>query len=279
MVAHNTMTTAINTTTTTTTTTTTAAPPVPAASTALTEDSIAQSLAQDRPTIDAAIKTFMIWVVARSLTSSATDEDDSTSWNAQDAQPATVAQASSISNAEALAYARIVLQATNRFQFDESLKSTSKVAAVTAQVWNGLLASQQKPARFLGRIALRHAWDGIVVDALQKAAEQTDTSADDSSNNKATLFIQEFGQLLKEYKPRSSKSDASAIRKEKDSNAALIWDEPGVELERRRERRQLRAEEAIKEEALAAEEKMTPRIEEIIEEEEEEVAAEEESSS
>lgn len=239
-------------------------PVVPAGSTVLTEDSIAQSLAQDRPTIDAAVKTFMIWVVARSITSSATDDDkiDDITSTTNQLEPEQLLKAT---NVEAEAYARILLRAINRFAFNESLKSVSKVAAITAQVWNGLVASQQKPARFLGRIALRHAWDGILLDIEATLQEEKEES-------KASLFISEFGTLLKEYTPTSSKRSDAEILKDGNSNAALIWDEPGAELERRRQRRQLRAEEAIKAEKQIAKELATPRIEEILEEDEEEEA-------
>lgn len=257
--------------TTTTAKTAQAPPAVPAGTTSLTEDSIAQSLAQDRPTIDAAIKTFMIWVVARSLTASATDGDKMDDVITPAPKEAPQAQLKA-TNAEALSYARTLLQAINKFQFNTNAKSTSNVAAVTSQLWNGLVESNQKPARFLGRIALRHAWDGIV------AALPVPTGT--TASKKEALFISEFGQLMKDYKPtKSSKGDDSKdeklFLKEEDSNAALIWDEPGAELERRRQRRQYRAEDAIKEEERQAKEAMTPRIEEITEEEEEDLAAEE----
>jgi hypothetical protein len=254
----------------TTTTAKISPPPVPAGTTALTEDSIAQSLAQDRPTIESAVKTFMIWVVARSLTASATDGDkmDDVITPAPKEAPRQQLKAT---NAEALSYARALLQAINKFQFNTNAKSTSNVAAVTSQLWNGLVESNKKPARFLGRVALRHAWDGIVV-ALPVPTGTT-------ASKKEALFISEFGQLLKDYKQRATKGDDSKedeklFLKEEDSNAALIWDEPGAELERRRQRRQYRAEDAIKEEERQAKEAMTPMIEEITEEEEEDLAAE-----
>jgi len=186
----------------------------------LTEEAIAQSLAQDRPTIDAAIKTYMSWIVARSLT-----------------------QDEKVTNAEALSYARVLLKAINGYKFDIS-KSTTTISGVVAQVWNGLVESDQKPSRFLGRVALLRAWDGIVA-SISTEDEQTE------------LSLLEFGELLKDYKAKEPT---------KDSKAHLIWDEPGAELERRRQRRTKRAEDNKKEER----EQVTPFIEELTEEDEEE---------
>ena len=184
--------------------------------TILSDEAVAQSLAQDRPTIDTAIKSYVGWFVARSLTM-------------QD----------KVSNGDAVGYARILLKAINGYKFDNT-KSTSNVAAVVVKVWHGLIDSDQKPSRFLGRIALLHAWDGIV-ETL-------------STTDEATIsFVQEFGMLMKEFT-----SHLPSI----DSNCHLIWDEPGAELERRRQRRNQRAEDN----KIEKREKVTPIIEEITEE-------------
>jgi hypothetical protein len=190
--------------------------------TVLSDEAVAQSLAQDRPTIDTAIKSYVGWFVARSLTM-------------QD----------KVTNAEAVGYARILLKAINGYKFDNA-KSTSNIAAVVVKVWHGLIDSDQKPSRFLGRIALLHAWDGIV--------DTISTSSDEAT----TLFVQEFGDLLKDFTPQVPSED---------SNCHLIWDEPGAELERRRQRRNQRVEEN----KIEKRDNVTPIIEEITEEGDEEV--------
>ena len=150
-----------------------------------------------------------------------------------------------VTNAEAVGYARTLLKAINGYKFD-SKKSTSNVAAVVVKVWHGLIDSDQKPSRFLGRIALLHAWDGIV-----------DTMSTSVSDEATTLFVQEFGNLMKEFTPQVPSED---------SNCHLIWDEPGAELERRRQRRNQRAGEN----KIEKRDKVTPIIEEITEEGDEE---------
>lgn len=196
----------------------------------ITEEAIAESLAQDRPTIDAAIKTYMSWVAARSLTE---EEDVSLK----------------VSNAQALQFARMLLVAINGTKISGS-SSSSRSATVATQIWNGLVDSEKKPSRFLGRIALLHAWDAVK-DNIVYPAEQEE---------QASLFVNVFGTLMKQYNSTSADGEP-----EEDSNAHLIWDEPGVELERRRLRRAKRAEDAKERERTD----VTPTIEEIDEDEEE----------
>lgn len=186
--------------------------------TTLSDEAIAQSLAQDRPTIDAAIKSYMGLVVARSLTSQ-----------------------ENVTNAEALSYARILLKAINGYRFDNH-KSNNNVAAVVVKIWQGLIDSDQKPSLFLGRVALLHAWDGIMATLP-------------TENEGAALFALEFGDMMKEFTTTQMPSF--------DSNAHLIWDEPGAELERRRQRRSKRAESIRNEESK----RIAPAIEELAEEE------------
>ena len=184
----------------------------------MSDEAIAQSLAQDRPTIDAAIKTYMGLVVARSLTLQ-----------------------EKVSNAEALSYARTLLKTINGYNFDRH-KSSSNVVAVVVKVWQGLIDSDQKPSRFLGRVALMHAWDGVIATLPIE-------------DEALTLFALEFGDLMKEF--------TTAKIPSYDSNAHLVWDEPGAELERRRQRRSERADGVRKDER----EKIVPVIEELTEEE------------
>ena len=186
--------------------------------TALSDEAIAQSLAQDRPTIDAAVKTYMGLVVARSLTLQ-----------------------EKVSNAEALFYARSLLKTINAYHFDHH-KSNNNVVAVVVKVWQGLIDSDHKPSRFLGRVALMHAWDGVMKTLP-------------TENEGLTLFALEFGDLMKAF--------ATTAIPSLDSNAHLIWDEPGAELDRRRQRRSERADSVRKDER----EKIAPVIEILTEEE------------
>jgi hypothetical protein len=186
--------------------------------TTLSDEAVAQSLAQDRPTIDAAIKTYMGLVVARSLTSQ-----------------------ENVTNAEALSYARILLKAINGYRF-ENHKSDSNVSAVVVKIWQGLIDSDQKPSLYLGRVALMHAWDDIIATLP-------------TENEGAALFALEFGDLMKDF--TTSKIPSF------DSNAHLIWDEPGAELERRRQRRSKRAESIRSEESK----RIVPVVEEDAEQE------------
>lgn len=165
-------------------------------------EAIAQALAKDRPTIDAAIKSFMSWVAARSLTTT---------------EP--IPNVCHASSPEALAYARALLQAINSYTFAVTGKE-SEESAVVAQIWNGLVSSDQKPSRFLGRQALLHAWKQGLRDNVVLPAEKYE---------QGSLFLQEFGELMNKYDP--------TVTPLQDSDANLVWEESGAELERRRKRR------------------------------------------
>ena len=173
------------------------------------------ALANDRPTIDAAVKSFMSLVAARAATSQQSDSID------------------------ALQQARLLLKAINNFTFP--LKADpSDDYKVVSQVWNGLIASQQKPSKYLGRMALLEAWKNGLPDEMDE---------------EGTEFGTEFGSLLLQY-------DATNVPSQ-DSDTCLVWDtdKGQAELARRRQRRADRAREAQEQTA-------TPFIEELPDEEE-----------
>ena len=187
--------------------------PIPTLKLAM-EEVVAQNLAQDRPTIDAAVKSFMSLVAARSLTVT-----NSHGWKG--------------SNQEAMTCARTMLHAINTFTFDSSDKVTTGSIAKTvelttvAQVWNGLVDSDQKPSRFLGRLALIQCWNNILVETIHPV----------EIYYQSVLFCEEFGTLLAGFIPGTVPTD--------DSDAHFLWDpEVGAELERRRAKRMERAEAA-----------------------------------
>lgn len=197
---------------------------------------IVEELAQDRPTIHAAITSFLSLVAARSLVSPEQQQ--------QQQQGSLLV----LSNMEALKCSRALLKAINATTMSANApKSTKGGVAVeeyllVAQLWNGLIASQQKPSRFLGRRAMKHAWPDVKKDIASTNGE---------GDEKLMGFVEEFERLLLlEPKP------------DEDNDAALVWDEDGgkAELQRRRERREKRAKEASH---PAREEEKLPLIEEL----------------
>ena len=226
------------------------------------EARVTQSLAQDRPTMDAAIKSFISLICARSLTASASDavinsheqaprilgivplDQDNTAAAAAAAAPPS---ASTISTAapqvsvqqQALQVARDILKAINVYKFPihhTVASSLSKKAgtskekqaellelSIAAQLWNGLVDSKQKPSRFMGRRALRHAWKNLDI--------HLEVHTDVFAAQQQQQWLDEFEQLVFHVH-----DDAST----QDDNSALLWDADGgqMELARRRERRQ-----------------------------------------
>jgi hypothetical protein len=181
------------------------------------QEAIAQSLAQDRPTIGSAVKSFVSLFAARNLT-----REDCTS-------------------EDALQQARCLLKAINNYTFPLKRETTDEYNVV-AQVWNGLIASQQKPSRFLGRMALVHAWQNGLPEEIEHPSEEE------------SLFCDEFGSLLLKYNPSPTE----------ESDACLLWDDDKGEAELAR-RRQRRTERAQQQQVSSA-----PTIEELSEEDQEE---------
>lgn len=134
------------------------------------QNAIATALVQDRPTIDAAVKSFLSLFAARSLT-----RDDSTQQQ------------------EALVQARSLLKAINQYTFP-LLPDPSDDYKMTAHVWNSLIASQtHKPSQVLGRNSLKLAWQYGLPKEIP--------------NSNDSLFVQEFASLLQEYDPTTIPTD------------------------------------------------------------------------
>jgi hypothetical protein len=134
-----------------------------------------------------------------------------------------------------------LLKAINNYTFPLKRESSDEYKVV-AQVWNGLIASQQKPSRFLGRKALVHAWQNGLSEEIEHPSE------------KESLFCEKFGFLLVTYSPNPTE----------ESDACLLWDDDNGQAELAR-RRQRRAERAQQQQVSS-----TPTIEELPEEEQEE---------
>jgi hypothetical protein len=162
------------------------------------QEAIAQSLALDRPTIESAVKSFISLFAARNLTQGNCTSED------------------------ALQQARCLLKAINNYTFPMKRETSDEYNAV-AQIWNGLIASQQKPSRFLGRMALMHAWQNGLPEEIENPSE------------KESLFCDEFGSLLLTYNPDPTE----------ESDACLLWDNDKgqAELARRRQRRAERSQQ------------------------------------
>eukprot|EP00548_Thalassiothrix_antarctica_P015033 CAMPEP_0194175904 /NCGR_PEP_ID=MMETSP0154-20130528/9913_1 /TAXON_ID=1049557 /ORGANISM="Thalassiothrix antarctica, Strain L6-D1" /LENGTH=200 /DNA_ID=CAMNT_0038889911 /DNA_START=52 /DNA_END=650 /DNA_ORIENTATION=+ len=180
--------------------------------TTIDEEDIVQNILQDRPTIETAFKTYLSWVVARSLTSEESE----------------VSYVPMYKNTEALAYVRRLLKTINQHKCE---KNNSNFRSIICNVWNKVVESNQKPSKCLGRLALLQAWKGIV-----SSLENSEIGV----TNNEKIFYEEFGLLMIEFKLNNT-ADV-----DDDSNPNLIWDSPGAELERRRKRRVDRAEKIKK---------------------------------
>lgn len=240
---------------------------------------IVQELAQDRPTIHAAVTSFLSLVAARSLVASDSDKQEAPSTTTQQPQQRPLL---ALSNAEALQCSRALLKAMNDTMLCATLVSLDAAMDngkafqmeeynLVAQLWNGLVASDQKPARFLGRRALRHAWADVrqhaTLPAKPKKSAAAAAAAEMEENQDSNLcqFLQEFERLLFLAPPASADED--------DNDAALIWDLDGgeKELQRRRDKRQQRATDNTHagetKEEHEEEDKKLPFIEELPESE------------
>jgi hypothetical protein len=243
---------------TSTTATNTTQPPTPELDP--DEARISAALAQDRPTIDAAVKSFLSLVCARDMTASMTDQANVESTRvlmgvvSMKENTAADLDGKNSQKQQALQVARAILQACNSHEFpvhktvaselrhkpglsDEKKESLLELSVI-ARLWNGLVQSKQKPTRFLGRKALLQAWEDLDV-ASKLAKPKGGEDADEAAKSIYTLqlaWVEEFGQLLMRQ-PDPNSTD--------DNDAALLWDVDGgqAELARRRQRRQSAATE------------------------------------
>ena len=212
-----------------------------------------QSLAQDRPTIDTAVKSFISLVCARSLTASATDDDKRSSENGGAMKGiinTTAHSGASTTQQQALQVARAILQSINAFTFPihktvalsmaEKPGTTAEKrqelleVSIVAQLWNGLIESNKKPSKFLGRRALNHAWKDLDIKSKLPPVE-SDVGTDEklvAQAKRQLEWLEEFERYLFHENDGYSANE--------DNDAALIWDADGgeKELARRRQGRQ-----------------------------------------
>jgi hypothetical protein len=116
--------------------------------------------------------------------------------------------------------------------------------SVVARLWNGLIDSNQKPTRFLGRKALLHAWHDLKPkDKVPPSNENSDpewTADAIYQQQLQSALVQEFERCLFCRRPGA---EEEKVNDNDDNDAALIWDADGgqAELNRRRQRRQAAA--------------------------------------
>ena len=107
--------------------------------------------------------------------------------------------------------------------------------SVVARLWNGLVESEQKPSRFLGRKALRYAWKDLEITLPP-------SNDDSGAEKRQQAMLKHFETLL--FHQSSTTDDVSV-----NDDSALIWAPDGgqQELAKRRERRKLGAADRTKE--------------------------------
>ncbi|MGK3759049.1 MAG: hypothetical protein ACI8RD_011366 [Bacillariaceae sp.] len=263
------------------------------------ETKITNLIAKDRPTIDAAVKSFISIICARTMSASNTDAKRGNNSNSTDNVmmgiiPATimpklsVVAESIISNADGtttttlalssptstpttkiastttqqqvLQFARFVIKAVNSYTFPihdtvistmaekrpgmtEEKKKQLLEISVVARLWNGLVQSEQKPSRFLGRRSLKLAWENLnldIVSSIQQSSGAVPVSNNVDEEKNATIvlerqleWVKEFGKLL--FNPEQPLPANILI----DDDSALLWATDGgiSELAKRRQRR------------------------------------------
>ena len=213
------------------------------------EAGITEKLAKDRPTIDAADKSFMSLLCARSMSASATDIS-----KPSHGSNIVIGLMPSNGNQQVLQFSRVILKSVNGYKFPIHCTVASTMAekpgtsaekrsdllelSICSQLWNGLVQSNQKPSRFLGRIALKAAWNNKLKEDIENKLqqEQQQAMADEVMVQQQTDWLTEFERLLFHVHDESSLLD---------DDSELIWgsDNGQAELTRRKERRQSSAKE------------------------------------
>lgn len=238
-------------------------------------EAIAKELANDRSTIDSAVKSYMSLVAARSLTLSPTDATGVivAGTLSDKGMRRCSFRNSKDSRMDALKCARVLLRSVNSLTLSDSQgldansvtkngsksESTELERSVVRIVWNGLIKSEKKPSKFLGRKSLRIAYPQIISKFRNDADRMLPEGVD---REDALSFFEEFGLLL-----QSSADDK--IGDNDDDDSALLWNLDGgaSELNKRREKRAKKGKDAA---AAAAQTKVVSSltIEEISESDE-----------
>ena len=193
---------------------------------------LAQSLATDRPTIESAIKSFLSLSAARSIAQTQPKSPTKENISKEITRCRFSAEDPRIS---ALKCARTMLRELDNFQLSplESVGEETKKNVtdenleyeVVRTIWNGLIASEKKPSRFLGRISLLHVYPKII-----EKIRNEEIHVDHVPKEEAMAFFEEFGVLLERKEPGEDEDDDSALLWDNDRGAA--------ELARRRDRRE-----------------------------------------
>jgi hypothetical protein len=181
---------------------------------------LAQTLMNDKPTIDSAIKAYMSITAARS-------------WSASDPN---------MQARNGLLCARSLSKKINSYRIpiasDSEEKDDSKVMefGVVRILWNGLIDKDKKPSMVLGRQTLCHIFPSIL-------EELKENIPDGVSPELFLAFIEDFGRLLDDAKKRIESPALNEEKKKRvdiqDDDSCLLWDVDGgkAELKRRRDRR------------------------------------------
>jgi hypothetical protein len=216
---------------------------------------IRESLLNEEPKMDAAIKSFASYLLAGSAASS----QKIITWDLNEVLVLSRKLSQQINQhvltvAMNLSVSRLKLKTESSQSSSESEDPHQLGLEVTAQVWNELVGMKQKPTKSLGRTALMAAWDDL------ELGKQLADDGNDAWNLKVQAYLDSFYKLLMDVNREAVTST---------SDAHLIWDadKGQAELARRAADRQNRAAQAMKYEqeaaAAAAEDSKLPFIEEL----------------
>jgi hypothetical protein len=225
-----------------------------------------QHFRNQKPKIDAAIKSFCSYLVA-------TDPEH---WTLSDALLISRTfsmllnrHVTPLSSYSSSSLKRHELKAIHHQSTETSTKDTDDpdhhhqiffIMEINAQVWNELVASKQKVTKNLGRDALRYAWDDLDLPRSAIRLHQEITTKHHDNNDVSTLeekfqvYVDKFYHLMNPAEETHNN----------DPDCRLIWGDAEQELIRRAQERQnsaaIRRDECTN---VAATSVSTPFIEEL----------------
>jgi hypothetical protein len=208
-------------------------------------EALGQSLMNDNPKIDSALKQFVSIIAARGWTAPAPG-DDRNAPNEQ-ARAGFVAMRCAGTLSKKINSYRIPTRSDDDNGNDSNEeKDESKVLEleVVRIVWNGLADKGKKPSMFLGKQSLRHVYPSILAE-LNANANANANAPKNVDPEQFLAFLDEFGRLLDRATNRKLVEENKALQEE-DDDSRLLWDADSgqAELSRRRERRKKNAESA-----------------------------------
>jgi hypothetical protein len=257
-----------------------------AASSILTKspaEAFAQSLTNDRPTIDSAVKSYMALTSARGASSNLAsnkaeivDVVKNALGSVKTGKEQCFFKKSKNVTMAPLLCARSILKTINAFQITDDTLDEKKGEArdpelqVIKILWNGLVENGKKPSMILGRQSLSYVYPILSQTLMDNIPEGVDVE-------EGQAFMIEFGRLLENGMKRRNASIPTKEREvmnRYDDDACLLWDTDGgkEELKRRRDRRKDNVQAA--KESLTDSVKESLTIEEIEEGNEEDEATE-----